>query len=337
LIDTNRIESILSWKAPEGTAFESSDVNLTDYFASSPEDTAEDEEIVEELWLQEVERKPLNPRYPKDTAVVAIDSTSFVLGQISDGVVGAIRASVVTKPAGEPDWNLERYGPHIVTITEQVKDEFYRELHRVVYDTESSPRPPDLVGTLDQARNLFERYLQLEVVKQHKESLVLLDGSLIAAPLAESSSFIQRLVSQAAENVNSLVAVSKTTKLVLERSRRSILSLLEGAGYPCYVGGIRRHIRQSRDRYLGEIYVTRFTPTGEAFRVDLPDNTPVSHEQILNSVSGLAGDYGYPEELRLAHMTCVLSAIEILELQSAAIALHNLVVKDESRTRLFPI
>jgi len=36
-------------------------------------------------------------------------------------------------------------------------------------------------------------------------------------------------------------------------------------------------------------------------------------------------------------MTCVLSAIEVLELQSAAMALHKLVIKEELRPRLFPL
>jgi hypothetical protein len=51
----------------------------------------------------------------------------------------------------------------------------------------------------------------------------------------------------------------------------------------------------------------------------------------------LAGDYGYPEELKLAHMTCVLSSIEIIELQSAAIMLHGLSMKEELRPKIFPL
>ena len=86
---------------------------------------------------------------------------------------------------------------------------------------------------------------------------------------------------------------------MLQRSRRSILSLLEGAPGPCYVGGVRNHIEQQPERYLGEIYVARLTPCGEPFRVDLPDDAPKSHEDILSELSGLAGDYGYPEELKL--------------------------------------
>jgi hypothetical protein len=104
------------------------------------------------------------------------------------------------------------------------------------------------------------------------------------------------------------------------------------------VGDIRNHIRQQRERYLGDIYVAKFTQIGEPFRIDLPENTPTSHPDLLNTVAGLAGDYGYPEELKLAHMTCVFSAIEILELQAAAVAFHNLVMEEEVdvRQKIFP-
>jgi hypothetical protein len=303
----------------------------------SPEKEADEEEMVDEELRVKAEVGALAPRYPRETQVVAIDSTSLALGHITDGIVGAVRASVIVKPANESKWRLERYGPHLVTITEQEKDTLYQELYRIVHGVETSPRALDLVATLEQTRNLFERYIQQEVVRNRKDSLILLDGSLVAAAIVKPSSFVKTVLDQARDNNNSIAAISKTTKLTLEQSRRNILTLLEGVRGPCYVRGVKGHIKRNRDRYLGDIYVARFTPLGEPFRVDLPENTDESQVKILNSVSGLAGDHGYPEELRLAHMTCVLSAIEILELQSAAMALHKLVIKEELRPRLFPL
>jgi len=83
--------------------------------------------------------------------------------------------------------------------------------------------------------------------------------------------------------------------------------------------------------------VAKLTPLGEPFRIDIPPNAPNSHEYILNRVAGLAGDYGYPEELKLAHIRCVLSSIEFIELQAAAISLHGLSIKEELRCKIFPL
>jgi len=339
MIDIDPIESILSSKLSAGAPFHPSEVLLEEGFVSSQKSTdlEEGETFVEEQSQMGIPKKSLTPRYPKAIQVIAIDSTSFVLGHIPDGVLGAIRASIVTKPANESKRRLSRYGPHIVKVTEQEKDSFYQQFYRAVYGIETRSSAPDLAATLDQSRNLFERYLQQKVVREQKNSLILLDGSLTAAAIVKPSSFVGRLLEDAARNGSSIVAISKTTRLVLEKSRRNILSLVEDIHGPCSIGGLGKRIKQNQDRYLGEIYVARFTPFGEPFRVDLPEDTPIPHDEILNLVSGLAGDYGYPEELRLAHMTCVLSAIEILELQSAAISLHGLIMREEPRTRLFPL
>ena len=337
MIELEPIESILAGTISKGTLFEPSDISLSERFVPSRDESDEAENSVDERLRTEAVRRSLTPKYPKETQVVAIDSTSLILGQIPDGLVGALRVSVVVKPAGESRWKLTHYGPFLVAINEQGKDLFYQRLYRSVYGLEVSPQAPDLDRTLDQTRNLFERHIQQEFVKNCKDSLILLDGSLVAAAIVKPSSFARKILDQAAENGNSIVAVSKTTKLVLERSRRNILSLLDGVHGPCCVAGVKPYIKQNQDRYLGEIYVAKFTLLGEPFRVDLPSNDPTPHHETMNAVSGLAGDYGYPEELRLAHMTAIFSAIEILELQSAATVLHGLDMKEELRTRLFPL
>jgi hypothetical protein len=45
-------------------------------------------------------------------------------------------------------------------------------------------------------------------------------------------------------------------------------------------------------------------------------------------VSGLSGEHGYPEALKLAYMTRVFSSIEVIELQAAAINLYGLQLRE---------
>ncbi|MFH0847954.1 MAG: DNA double-strand break repair nuclease NurA [archaeon] len=338
MIETGPVESILKHQASSSMAFKPSDVNLTECFVPTSKFAGDEEEnTINEPYHAEMKIVPLVPKYPKEIQVVAIDSTSFTLGHIEDGIIGTIRASVIVKPAGKSEWSLEKYGPHVLQITEQGKDQLYQQLYRAVYGVEANPRAPDPAAMLDHTRALFERYIQQEATRECKASLIMLDGSLIESAVGQLSFFLSRTIDQAARNNNVLVAVSKTTRLILERSKRNILSLLEGVRGPCCVGAVRDKIVQNPDRYLGEIYVARLSPLGEAFRIDLPRNATMTHDEILGYVSGLSGEDGYPDPLRLAHMTCVMSAIEILELQAAAMAMYGLTMKEDLRTILFPL
>lgn len=338
MLEVEKIRAIICADISEGASFRPSDVGLKDYFITTESiDEDETESVSVDEWEKRVESAPIVPKYPADTNVAAIDSTSLILGVIPDGLVGAIRMSIIVKEAGKREHNLEHYGPYLVPITNQNKDEMYGNLFKAVYGIEAESPAPDCAKTLDRVRNLFERHIQLEVASNHMNSLIFLDGSLIGGTVANPAFFVKKIIDQANANGNPIAAISKSTGLTLQRSKRNILSLLDGMYGPCYIQGIEDHISQNRERYLGDIYVAKLTPLGEPFRIDIPRNTRIQHPEILNKVAGLAGDYGYPEELRLAHMTCVLSSIEVIELQSAAIALHRLTMQEEIRPKLFPL
>ena len=338
MLDVDSIVSTICGTTTKGQAFEPSDIYLTDYFISSTDGDAEEELSVRiserDQWAK---THPIAPHFPHDVNVTAIDSTSTVLGQLPDGLVGAVRASLIIKLPGRTDHRMERYGPYVVDITTQNKDAKYRKACAAVFGKQTSTVAPDCAKTLDRIRNLLERHLQLEAVKKYTDSLILLDGSLIGGTVSDPLFIVRKLMSDAFSHGNSIAAISKSTALTLHDSQKNILSLLDGVDGPCHIGSIKEHIIQKTERYLGHVYVARFTPLGESFRVDIPEQTVTPHTEILAQVAGLSGDYGYPEELKLAHMTCVLSSIEVLELQAAAVNLYGLTMKEELRRRLFPM
>ena len=338
MFEVDNIVATICGEISRGQPFEPSSINLTDYFISSTKGDTE------ETFLVNVDQKEgmtktqaIVPKYPIDRQVIAIDSTSITLGQIPDGLVGAIRASIITKPAGRTEHSLEKYGPYLIPVTNQNKEQLYQKTFKAVYGIETHAHAPDCSKTLDRIRNFLERYLQLRVTGSCIDSLILMDGSLIGGTVADPKSIMKNIVSNSNSRKNSLVAVSKSTGLTLRESQKNILSLLDDKQAPCYIGDIRDRITQQKERYLGSIYVARLAPLGEPFRIDIPPKTPTSHSEIFNEVAGLAEEDGYPEELRLAHMTCVHSSIEIIELQSAAITLHGLTLKEELRRRIFPL
>jgi hypothetical protein len=259
------------------------------------------------------------------------------LGHIPDGVVGAIRASVIVKPAGSTFHRLERYGPYLIPITNQNMDPLYGDLSKAVYGKEMGSIGLNCLRMMYAIRNFLERYIQFEVVRTYRDSLILFDGGLTIGAVYSPEFFMRKLLDLAAKNSNSIAAISKSTGLVLRRTHRNILSLLEGIYGPCYIGGIKNLISKKKDRYMGEIYVAKLTPLGEPFKVDLPENAPMEPHETFSSLAGLAGEYGYPEELKLAHMTCILGSLEIIELQALAIDLYGLSLKEDIRKKLFPL
>ena len=322
-------------KIPQGLTFQPSVTDLTEYFQEAKKP---DEEETTPLEIGEPEKQqttPINPKYPMDQEVIAIDTTNFTLGNIPDGLVGAVRASIITKPAGKTSHSLEKYGPYMAAITNQNKELIFKNTFRTIFGKENDSTPPDCYKTLDRIRSWLERYLQKETVKNHQNSLILLDGSLIAGFVGDPTFILRGTLSDAAANGNTVVAISKSTGLTLKGTMHNILSLLDGVYGPCYISDIKKHITQAANRYLGEVYVAKLTPLGEPFRIDIPKDAPLPHDEVFAQIAGLAGDYGYPEELKLAHMTCVLSSIEILELQAAAIALHGLSMQEELRPKIF--
>ncbi len=337
MIEIDRFVKAVCNKIPQGLIFQPSDTNLKEYFQETEK---ADQEENSPIILSETEKQqptPIYPKYPLDSQVIAIDATNFTLGEITDGLVGSIRASIITKTPGKTSHSLERYGPYLVPITNQNKETIYKKTFWEIFGKETESTPPDCHKTLDRIRSWLERYLQKELAKNRKNSLILLDGSLIAGFVGDPTFILKNIIKDATTNGNTIVAISKSTGLTLRGTIHNILSLLDGIQGPCYISNIKKHITQNPDRYFGEIYVAKLTTLGEPFRIDISKDAPLSHDEVFAQLAGLAGDYGYPEELKLAHMTCVLSSIEIVELQAAAIILHGLSVKDELRPKIFPL
>ena len=57
-------------------------------------------------WKNKSEHPSILAMYPIENQVVAIDTTNFTLGQIPDGLVGAVRASIITKSPGKTSHSL---------------------------------------------------------------------------------------------------------------------------------------------------------------------------------------------------------------------------------------
>lgn len=331
MLEVEQLTDILRSPLDKGLSFQLSDVDLNRFFPAN----IEGREPNETLTLRpdvKVSVEKLDPFLTK-RRVVAIDTTSIMLGHIKDGAVGAIRGAIIIK---EPEEKLkvERYGPYLLAPTNQNKQATYEKMRKTVFKATKKIRSPHYVNMIDRARNFLEKLMQLEVTKAYTNSLLLFDGSLISGVVDSPTQFMTKVVRSAANHGNDIAAISKRTSLSLEPTKRSILSVLEGVYGPCYAE-VKPYISQKKHRYYGNIYVGKFTVHGEPFRVDIPNDSPSKQVAILSELSGLAGDYGYPEELKMAHVYCIHSSIEVLELQSAASKLYGMKIEENIRKKLF--
>jgi len=285
---------------------------------------------------KQVEPSEITPKFPSEKNIIAIDSTAFNLGVVEEGVVGSVRLSVIIRKANQKSHFMERYGSYIFMVTNQNKHKIYENLFKTAYGYDPPKNSaPDSFKMIDRVRNLLERYIQLEAIKSQKNSIILLDGSLIGNTIANPGSHISRMMDEAFKNNNTLVAISKFTNLILKSNGKNITSLCQSDLNPSYRGPLNGYIDGDSSRYLGDIYVARLTKDGEPFRIDLPYTSALSVQETFQYTSGLAGDYGYPEELKIAHSTCVHSSIEILELQAASINEFKMDIEENLRKKLF--
>jgi len=332
MLNVEKLTEILRSPLDEGMIFKPQDVDLNRFLPPHIEEREPEETLTLRPDVR-ISVKKINPVLPK-RRVVAIDTTSITLGYVKDGAVGAIRGAVIVREPDKKNLRIERYGPYLLAPTNQNKQAIYEKMRKAVFKVTKKARSPGYVKMIDRARSFLEKLLQLEVTRTYTNSLLLFDGSLISGTVDNPKQFVGEVLDSAAARGNDVAAISKRTTLSLEPTKRSILSVLEGVYGPCYAE-VKPYISQEKERYLGNIYVGKFTLEGEPFRVDIPNNTPSEHALILSWLAGLAGDYGYPEELKMAHVLCVHSSIEILELQSAATKIYGMEIKEDIRKKIF--
>jgi len=125
MFDVNPLVARVCSERPKQHSFEPTDVKLSDLTASTAKPYEESPQAVALNSENQPKIRSFQPKFSTDHDVVAIDSTSIVLGYVPEGLVGAIRASVIIKPKGKKHYRKEQYGAYLVVITNYNKDALY--------------------------------------------------------------------------------------------------------------------------------------------------------------------------------------------------------------------
>jgi hypothetical protein len=256
---------------------------------------------------------PLKPA-KEETIIVAIDVSSIKIGETNEGIICAIRGTIVWKEKNK--YKYLRIGPFPLHITEENKTEIYQLLRQ---QSLSMPIEPlshsNLINMPLKLGNLLERWIKMEIACTSQNSIILWDGSLTAGTNDNPTKTIAQILEISRNRLNTVLAFSKTTQIRLQGHQITDLTghckppyLLQINGFPTTAGPI--HL-------LGDVHVAKLTSNRLSFRLDI--DKEITSEQQIEAVQRLLGNdilfYGYPETLRLAHIYSTFTATEVIGIQ----------------------
>jgi len=281
---------------------------------------------------------PLQP-VKDETPIIAVDVSSMKIGETDIGILCAIRAAIVWKQKHQ--YRYLRLGPFPFHITEENKNEIYhlfRQYSFLEQPTLDHTSTLSLIYAPTRLGALLERWLQMSIAAQTRNSLILWDGSLTAGMQDAPVAVMSQLLKTARNRSNTVLAFTKITRLRLSGYRLTSYihrctppCLLEINGYPTALS--------NAIRLLGNIFVAKLSEGNCAFRLDIDRKLP--RERAVEAVRRLLGNdiimQSYPETLRLAHIYSTFTANEVIAIQRFLAQTHQLkiVTRPNMRRLLF--
>ncbi|MEM2776194.1 MAG: hypothetical protein QXU83_02840, partial [Candidatus Bathyarchaeia archaeon] len=174
------------------------------------------------------------------------------------------------------------------------------------------------VGVVSRLRNLLERFIQGNVCNYFRDSIILFDGSLIAGTPDNPVTNLNQILAKARENRNTVLAISKTTKIGF--SGIKLTELLKKIKGPCILDideNVKALFSNHPVQLLGKVYAAKLSIRGLSFRLDI--DKKISFKDAMNSLGKLIVndviDQGYPDTLRLAHILSSFTQSDVIGIQ----------------------
>ena len=255
---------------------------------------------------------PLKP-VKEETTIVAIDTSSMKIGETNEGIICAIRGTVVWKEKNK--YKYLRIGPFPLHVTEENKTEIYHLLRQHSLNMPNEPLSHSSLANMPiKLGSLLERWIKMEISCTSQNSIILWDGSLAAGTNDNPAKTITQILEMTRNRLNTVLAFSKTTQIRLLGRQMTNLTdqckppyLLQINGFPTKAGPIH---------FLGNTFVAKLANSW-GFRLDI--DREIMLEQQIEAVCKLLGNdtlfYGYPETLRLAHIYSTFTATEVIGIQ----------------------
>lgn len=261
----------------------------------------------------------------QNTLVAAIDSSSIKLAETEDGSLYGIKCGVATAYAGHTLMHF-KIGPGLFYLSEKtVQDsELEERLSRLVLLDD------DLAKRMIRIR--VERAVQKQIASNFTNSIILVDGSLKASIFEERDCRINKISESIVLRQNTLVGISKSTKLKALERAAAPLTKIPGPAYIEVEDIIKSLIRNT----IGSNLMVKLQKGNSSpiLRADIVGDASQSLGMLMGN-DVVAG--GYPETLRLAHHISTFTGTEVTCLRSHILNNYDvteLVADDIRRTLL---
>jgi hypothetical protein len=278
--------------------------------------------------------------------LAAVDCGIVRLGETENGLVIALRCALVVDSAHGSTVRTYRTGS--IYLHNDHKPQILYTMGRhlgkpdLFVEVDNSdperPRPVSVKAGVaddshqfgDRFRNWLERLVQRHAVVSIQNGTVLFDGALTLRTRDTPSSFLEGLASSAALNGNSIVAVSKQSRLQIN-NRPLQFWLDDVPDVACYRWLTPALNREGREeRTLGQAYAARFSPLGPVFRMDIKQQVGQTCDDAIGRFfASTQMRSGYPDILVRAHAYSYFTPPDVIQLQAAAGARFSLVPRSD--------
>lgn len=307
-------------------------LDQSEYISDEELDKVEEREVEEILTVSGLEKPIPLDALPEDVPLVAVDSSSLRLGETDEGLAVAIRIGIV-KQVGD-DVATEKFGPFVAHLTPKNSTAIYNNLRASLGQVKEA-KAPALFKMPDRIRNLIERMAQLYASTLVSGGIMLWDGALTRSMDTPIEVF-KSLFDAAQANKNSVVAISKRTRLWLISGKR-LIDAFNDVRTPTMAEIPVDLIKTKASDLVGVVHVVKFTSDGFTFRVDVKARDGDCCKQIRIVKASTNFRFGYPELLCRAHINAFFTPVEGISLQCMFTERHGLEVLPsfDLRTHVF--
>ncbi|UCD96835.1 MAG: hypothetical protein JSV35_01910 [Candidatus Bathyarchaeota archaeon] len=246
--------------------------------------------------------------------IFAIDVSSIRLGETSQGTLLAIRGAIVWK--SKNSYQYVRLGPFPFHIPNHMKNDLHRLLNGSTYNAKAPTNlAPSTLYLQTRLTGILERWMQRSINEVTQNSIILWDGNMVAGTPDTPIKTMSKMLADARQQQNIILAFSKVTRLMLYN--RKLTDLLLRQSPPCILMTQNYPQYENSIRNMGRINVAKLSKSSCTFRLDIDANLPQT--EVIQAVQTLIGNdsiqNSYPETLRLAHIYSTFTAAEVLGLQ----------------------
>jgi hypothetical protein len=233
--------------------------------------------------------------------ISAIDSSSIQIAETEDGTIYAVKCGIAIAAARHTLVHF-KIGPLLFYLSEETvkRSELDHRLARVIlFDNDSARK---LI------RTRVERAIQAELAKHFTKSIILVDGALESSFFESYCQNINKIAESCSLYNNSLVGISKNTKLKVLDKISLPLKKMEG---PAYMD-VDLVIKSLIGNALGNNLLVRFGNNNcPILRLDVIPTVEDRDKVLAKLLGNDLVACGYPDSLRLAHHISLFSPIEI--------------------------